>query len=74
MDCNFLINDPGQIAMRAARASQNVQNFRSTFSDGATAEFSGFVKSMPNSGGVDQAMTGSINIRITGSVVLTPAT
>jgi hypothetical protein len=73
-DINFVIGDPGQIAMRAARESQTVQNFRATFSDTSTAEFSGFVKSMPVSGGVDQAVASSFSIKVTGEVVLTAAT
>jgi predicted secreted protein len=72
-DCNFLLEDPGQIAMRAARASQAVQRFKATFSDTSTAEFSGFVKSMPISGGVDQAVTGTFSIKVTGAIVMTPA-
>jgi len=73
-DMNFVIEDPGQVAMRAAMAAQSQENFRATFSDGATAEFSAFVKSMPLSGGVDQAVTGTFSLKVTGVVVLTPAT
>jgi hypothetical protein len=73
-DINFVIADPGQLAMRAARDSQDIQSFKATFSDDSTAEFSGFVKSMPISGGVDQAVTGSFSIKVSGAVVLTPAT
>ena len=73
-DINFLVEDPGQVACRAARAAQSRQSFRATFSDGATGSFFGYVKSMPFSGGVDQAVSGSISIKIDGEVVLTPAT
>lgn len=72
-DMNFVIEDPGQVAMRAAMAAQSEQSFKATFSDGATATFQGFVKSMPLSGGVDQAVTGTFSIKVTGVVTLTPA-
>lgn len=72
MDCNFLMNDPGQIEMRAARADRGVRSMRITFSDGSIATFSGFVKSFPMQGGVDAAVTGSVSIRISGEFLIDP--
>lgn len=72
MACNYLMNDPGQLEMRAARADREARNMRCTFSDGSVATFTGFVKSFPMSGAVDQAVTGNVSIRITGEFVIDP--
>lgn len=68
-DINYLPEDPGQMAARAAKASRALTPFRMTFSDGSTAEFSGYVTNSPRSGGVDNVVESSINIRISGDVV-----
>lgn len=71
LDVNFLPDDAGQILLRAAKASRDIQSFRATLSDGTILTFSGFVKSNPISGGVDAKVDGSFNIRISGNVVFT---
>lgn len=59
----------GQDAVRAAQASGAVKTFRLTFPDASTATFSGLVKNATSmSGGVDQVLTGSVSIKITGAV------
>lgn len=67
-DVNYLSADPGQVAMRAAKATREIQTFRLTFSDTKTATFNGYVLSAPISGGVDAKVDGSFSIRITGDV------
>jgi hypothetical protein len=71
-DINFVMDDPGQVFLRAAQVSQAAQSFKATFSNGDTATFTAFVKSMPFSGGVDQAVTGTFSLKVTGAVTLTP--
>lgn len=68
-DVNHLPTDPGQVAMRAAKTSRDIQDFKVTFSDLSTATFQGYVLSNTLSGGVDAKVDGSFNIRITGAVV-----
>lgn len=69
MDVNYLPTDPGQVDMRAAKNTREVQTFRATFSDNSTAVFQGYVLSAPVSGGVDAKVDSSFSIRITGNVV-----
>jgi hypothetical protein len=68
IDVNYLPLDSGQVNMRAAKVSRARKGFLAQFSDGSTAEFSGYVLSNPVSGGVDSKVDGSFAIRITGSV------
>lgn len=70
LDVNYLPNDAGQIAMRAAKASRAIQNFKAELSDGTVITFQGFVKSNPISGGVDAKLDGSFNIRVSGNVTI----
>lgn len=73
LETNYLPEDPGQVAMRAAKASRLLKNFTATLSDGSTIEFSGFVLAAPVSGGVDSKIDGSFTIRISGDVTFTDA-
>lgn len=68
LEVNYLPDDAGQIKMRQAKASRDVQDFKVTFSDASYATFQGFVLSAPVSGGVDAKVDGSFSIRITGDV------
>ena len=69
LDLNYLSADPGQVLVRAAKASRVLQDWQLTFSDATTATFQGFVTTAPRSGGVDAAVETSFTIRITGAVV-----
>lgn len=68
LEVNYLPADTGQAALRAAKASREIQSFRATFSDDSTATFQGFVLSAPASGSVDSKVDGSFAIRISGDV------
>ena len=68
LDCNHLPADAGQVLMRAAKVSGEIQDFQVTFSDASTANFQGFVQSNPLTGGVDAKVDGSFAIRISGDV------
>lgn len=68
IDCNFVQTDPGQVLLRAAKASRNKIYFKATNSNGQVWSFAGFVLSLNISGGVDSTMDASYEIRISGDV------
>jgi len=68
LDINSKRDDPGQIAMEAARSSGAPTPFRLTLPNGKVATFDVLVKSTPLSGAVNALLTGTIDTRITGEV------
>lgn len=61
------LNDAGQTVCRAAQASAAVKTFLLTLPNADTVEFQGIVKAaQAMSGAIDAAVTGSLNIKITG--------
>ena len=67
-EAKVLHTDPGQLAIRAARASGAVKSMKLVFPDAVTATFDILVKSVPASGGVNAMLKGSIGCRISGPV------
>lgn len=66
-------SDSGQNAVRSAQATGSVKAFLLTLPNGSTAAFDGLVKSAGAiSGGVDGVVDGSVSIKITGDVTITP--
>lgn len=71
---NFVPGDAGQVAFRNARASRAEQNFIINFADdtettnATTAMFAGFATEFSVSGGIDNKVSGSAKIEITGAV------
>lgn len=64
-------SDAGQNVIRAA--GSNLKTFLLTLPNGTTAGFQGYVKNGDSiSGGVDGVIDGSVSIKITGSVTITP--
>jgi len=61
-------------ALLAAKKTGSVMAFLMTLSDGTTIAFSAFVKDFPIAAKVDQIVTGSINLEITGDITVTPGT
>ncbi|MBF0358860.1 MAG: hypothetical protein HQL70_09650 [Magnetococcales bacterium] len=68
MECNYLSADPGQVLLRAAKASRVIQDFKITWSDATTTTFQGYALSASRSGGVDSKVDTSFSIRITGDL------
>lgn len=68
LDINVETADAGQIAAAAAKAAGTVKEFKIELPNAALRTFQGIVKSMPESGGVDAKVSGSMSIRITGAV------
>lgn len=71
---NFVPGNPGQLAFRTARKARTLQNFMLMFPDATDtvsaswATFSGFAKGWSISGGVDDKVSASASIRISGEV------
>jgi len=66
-------SDAGQNNMRSAQASGAVKTFLLTLPNGTTAQFAGIVKNASSiSGGVDAVLDGSVSIKVTGAVTITP--
>jgi len=65
--------DAGQTALLAARDSQAGKSFKLLLSNGEYATFTGYVKKFSMSGGVDQVVKSSVDIRISGAVTWTAA-
>lgn len=69
-DINPDYNDAGQNALRAAKSAAGIKNFKVAYPNGKAASFSAFVISMPEQGGVDAVVSGSVDLTITGAVVV----
>lgn len=69
LEVSHLPGATGQNLMRTAKASGDIQDFQITFSDASTATFQGFVLSNSITGGVDDKVGGTFDIRISGDVV-----
>ena len=65
----ILGNDPGQMALRAARSAGTVVPMKLTLPNGQIAAFSATVKSIPAEGGVNAVLKGTVETKISGSVV-----
>jgi len=68
LSINWEPSDTGQQAARDARAARTEKSFRITYTDNSTATFDGYVMGMSSSGGVDNKVSGSITIEISGPV------
>lgn len=69
---NVIPTDVGQTALESAKASRALKNFKLTLNDtdATTYSFSGFVLSKSLSGGVEQKVSGSATIEISGTVTV----
>jgi len=62
-------SDVGQAAMETAKAAQATRECVVTLPSGDIATFDAYVKSLSSTGGVDTTVTGSANLKVTGSIV-----
>ena len=67
---NKIFGDTGQDACWEARRLQLEKSFKVTYTDTTTQTFDGYVLQFSTSGGVDDKVSGSITIEITGAVVV----
>ncbi len=68
-DLNYVSSDPGQVAVRAAKASQTLKTFKATFSNGVIVTFQAYAMSASLAGGVDSKVDTSFNFRVSGDAV-----
>lgn len=73
LECNFVPGDPGQQALIADRGTRTVRPVVVTYSDGSTDAFDAYCTGDPKSGGVDNKVSISFTLAITGEVTFTPA-
>ncbi len=67
-DINWILDtDAGQQAALTARNARTLKNFRVVYSDDSTLTFAGYVLGMNPTGGVDDKVSGSVTIEITGA-------
>jgi hypothetical protein len=70
---NRIFGDAGQASAKQARSDRELRTFKVTYSDGSIDAFTGYVLEFPTSGGVDQVVTGSMTVEISGAVDTTEA-
>lgn len=74
LDLNVVFGDAGYVLLQAAKASGEKYGFQielakeGTETTGRTFTFEGYVKSLPFTGAVDAAITGTASVRISGAV------
>ncbi len=69
---NYIPDDLQHKALRSARASRKVTNFKLIFTDdtpSTTWDFAGFITGFSVSGSVDNVVEANVTIEITGSIV-----
>jgi len=71
LSVNFIPDNTGQLACRAAQIARTLIGFRLTYSDGGVRTFDGYVTSLSETLGVDGKADGSITIRGSGADALT---
>ena len=70
---NWKAGDPAQKALVAARSDKKTRAFRVTFADGAKFEFLGLVTQYQWQGQLDNVVSATFNVRVTGAVKMTDA-
>jgi hypothetical protein len=70
MSGNWKISDPAQQALLTAKADKKARVFKTTFSDGSGFVFAGLVDQFTWSADVDNVVTGTFNVQVTGSVLV----
>ena len=70
LDCLLVPGDTAQVGLRADRADGTVRNFKLILPDTAatTLSFAALVKGFSIAGGVDDVVSASISLRVTGAV------
>ncbi|SAK69492.1 Phage major tail protein 2 [Caballeronia pedi] len=64
--------EPSHKALLEAKRAGAPLDFKLTLSDKSTIEFTAFVKDFPVAAKVDQYVSGTVNLEITGDIVVTP--
>ncbi|GGD63438.1 phage tail tube protein [Caballeronia sp. LZ025] len=72
-DINVNMKEASHAALLADKRSGVVSQYQVLLSDGTTIEFEGYVKSFPITAGVDAVVKGTVAIKISGDIDVTPA-
>jgi len=72
-DININMSEPSHAALLADKKSGVVAPYQATLSDGSTIAFDAYVKSFPITSAVDAVVKGTVVIKITGDIEVTPA-
>ncbi|MBX9348724.1 phage tail tube protein [Chromobacterium piscinae] len=67
-EVNRVLDDPGQLALEAAKSNSQPQAFKLELPNGKAATFSALVMSFDLKGGVDAMLKGSATLSISGAV------
>lgn len=70
---NWQAGNPAQKALVSARSDKKTRAFRVTFADGAKFEFLGLVTQYQWQGQLDNVVSATFNVRVTGAVKMTDA-
>lgn len=73
MSGNWKSGDPAQAALVGARSDKKTRAFRVTFADGSKFEFLGLVTQYQWQGQLDNIISATFNVRVTGAVKMTEA-
>lgn len=68
LEFNWIRDDPGQVAMGAAKIAGTATPFRVDFPDGTRLEFSAVVRSFGPGAAVDEQIKGASTLKISGLV------
>lgn len=66
VDYQYIKTDPGQVAMRAANQTRSAKPYKQTLPDGTVISYVAYAKKIGGSGGVDTAVEGGMDLRVTG--------
>lgn len=72
MSININMAETSHQALLTAKKAGALKEWTVTLSDGTTLEFTGYVKNFPLSSAVDGVYQGSIDIKISGDIDVTP--
>ncbi|WP_322070984.1 phage tail tube protein [Paraburkholderia bannensis] len=72
-DININMKEASHAALLADKKTGIVAPYQVTLSDGTTLEFDAYVKTFPVTAGVDSVVKGTVVIKITGDIEVTPA-
>ncbi|WP_027817069.1 phage tail tube protein [Paraburkholderia bannensis] len=72
-DININMKEASHAALLADKKTGVIASYQATLSDGTTIEFEAYVKSFPITSAVDNVVKGTVVIKITGDIEVTPA-
>lgn len=68
LNLNCVHTDAGQLAVAASRTARSLKTYKLTYSDSVVDTFTAYALSFPKSGGLDDKVSRSLTLEITGAV------